>query len=436
MEGLSFRPLTEQDLPMLHAWVQRPHVAAWWDAPCTLQDIKGDYLPTLQGHSSTRAYIAALHGEPVGFIQAYVQGSGDGWWEDETDPGARGIDQFLADARRCNQGLGTAMITAFIEQLLQDPSVTKVQTDPSPGNHRAIRCYGKVGFEVVGEVVTPDGPALLMRYERARHRLPGGPRREGAMLCLVWLMALLCVSSGGALAQASSTAPSASMSSDGAPPPRRFSEAEKLVLMKELGSPTPTFGALSAEALAAVDRFAEYSARHPNPLSRCASKYAFVRQGKALPPFAASAEGSVINMGGIELQTDPIHSGGGLIDKGGKNLQQPEAGKEVVIQLQTNLLFSSGITKTARLLVTRESERSCSPRRSGCRLYEGQVRVSRYDILGTVYPEPRWVGEQDLGSVQVEVVCAASRRTGDPFFTVPWYEYVVAVVMRLFGSGH
>jgi RimJ/RimL family protein N-acetyltransferase len=93
-------------------------------------------------------------------------GSGEGWWEDETDPGARGIDQFLADGERLGQGLGRAMVRAFVAELFRDPAVTVVQTDPSPDNPRAIRCYAAAGFEAVGEVLTPDGPAWLMRCRR------------------------------------------------------------------------------------------------------------------------------------------------------------------------------------------------------------------------------------------------------------------------------
>jgi RimJ/RimL family protein N-acetyltransferase len=166
-ERLSFRPITRADLPTLHRWIQRPHVAEWWYSPCTLADVEDDYLPTIDGASPTKGYIASLEKAPIGFIQAYVvKGSGDGWWEDENDPGARGIDQFLADANRLNQGLGTAMIRAFVATLFEDPAVSKIQTDPSPHNHRAIRCYTKAGFRSVGEVYTPDGIALLMRIDR------------------------------------------------------------------------------------------------------------------------------------------------------------------------------------------------------------------------------------------------------------------------------
>ena len=43
-----------------------------------------------------------------------------------------------------------------------DAQVTKIQTDPSPENERAISSYKRAGFEAVREVDTPDGPALLM----------------------------------------------------------------------------------------------------------------------------------------------------------------------------------------------------------------------------------------------------------------------------------
>jgi RimJ/RimL family protein N-acetyltransferase len=108
-----------------------------------------------------------LDEEPIGFIQSYVvKDSGDGWWEDEQDPGARGIDQYLAEAGSLGRGLGSSMVRAFVTFLFQDPAVTKVQTDPSPDNERAIRCYRKAGFRDVGVVDTPDGPALLMVVER------------------------------------------------------------------------------------------------------------------------------------------------------------------------------------------------------------------------------------------------------------------------------
>lgn len=164
---ISFRPLATADLPMLHEWLTRPHVAEWWTPAPSLHEVEEKFGPLMAGDSAVRPYIALENGVPIGYIQSYVaMGAGDGWWPDERDPGARGIDQFLADPGRLGRGLGTAMVRAFVSELFADPEVTRVQTDPAPANARAIRCYEKAGFRRVGEVTTPDGPALLMLCDR------------------------------------------------------------------------------------------------------------------------------------------------------------------------------------------------------------------------------------------------------------------------------
>ncbi len=168
-----FRPLLASDLAMLHDWLQRRHIAEWWDAPATYSEVESEFLELTDPESTEKGYIALLSGEPIGYIQSYVvMGSEDGWWEDETDPGARGIDQFLANAEQLGKGLGTRMVRAFVDQLFEDPAVTKVQADPSPENLRAIRCYLKAGFTSKGNIITPDGSALLMVRERASDEMP------------------------------------------------------------------------------------------------------------------------------------------------------------------------------------------------------------------------------------------------------------------------
>jgi RimJ/RimL family protein N-acetyltransferase len=165
---ITFRPLARRDLPMLHEWLTRPHVAEWWGPSQTLAEITEEFGAYIADPTSVQPHIALLDGAPLGFIQSYVaMGSGGGWWEVERDPGVRGIDQFLANAQQLGQGLGTRMVRSFVRRLFEDRAVTRVQTDPSPANGRAIRCYEKAGFQRVGEVETPDGRALLMHVGRA-----------------------------------------------------------------------------------------------------------------------------------------------------------------------------------------------------------------------------------------------------------------------------
>lgn len=167
---VTFRPLAAGDLTTLVEWLSRPHVADWWGSPATLADLEAKYGPVIAGTVPVRAFLALADGEEIGFIQSYTPSElhDRGWWLDEHDPGVRGIDQYLAHSDQLDQGLGTAMVRAFVAELFDDPEVTRVQTDPAPDNPRAIRCYEKAGFHAVGEIDTPDGRALLMYCDRDR----------------------------------------------------------------------------------------------------------------------------------------------------------------------------------------------------------------------------------------------------------------------------
>jgi RimJ/RimL family protein N-acetyltransferase len=184
--NITFRPLEHADLPMLQGWLARPHVLHWWREVPAIDELAADYLPADPQSNDTRVFIAMQGARAIGFIQCYVvMGSGDGWWEDERDPGARGIDQFLADEADLGTGLGSALVRAFVDGLFDDPTVTVVQTDPAPHNIRAVRAYLKAGFHAQALITTPDGPALLMRrwrnigpQARSRSLPPEGAARQ------------------------------------------------------------------------------------------------------------------------------------------------------------------------------------------------------------------------------------------------------------------
>lgn len=174
--SIVFRALTEADLPLLHSWLVRPHVTEWWEEAPTFEEVCADYLPRLAPQSvgaldapaGVVQYLACEDGVPFGYAQAYrvMAHQADGWWPDETDPFALGVDQLIGLEERLGQGLGTRMLRAFVDFLLLDARVTTIQTDPEPTNARAIAAYRKAGFSANGLVTTLDGPAMLMRVTR------------------------------------------------------------------------------------------------------------------------------------------------------------------------------------------------------------------------------------------------------------------------------
>jgi aminoglycoside 6'-N-acetyltransferase Ib len=159
----TFRLLSAEDTPRLHDWLCRPHVARWWKSEGTLEGTRREFAELLAADSATRGFIALCDGQAAGFVQCYrVMGAGGLWWESESDPGARGIDLFIADPLLRGRGLGAALVASFAEVLFRDPAVTTIQADPAPDNAAAIGAYLRAGFLARGPVTTPDGAALLL----------------------------------------------------------------------------------------------------------------------------------------------------------------------------------------------------------------------------------------------------------------------------------
>lgn len=160
-QHFQFRPLTMADMPLLHGWLNRPHVAARWDGATSLPEVQERYQKHL-GSKSVFPHIVEMNGKPIGFIQSYnAELVGDGWWENEP-PGTWGVDQYIGEENLIGKGVGSTFIRIFTDQLLKTPGITRIITDPAPDNARAIRAYEKAGFSKIDVIQTPDGPALLM----------------------------------------------------------------------------------------------------------------------------------------------------------------------------------------------------------------------------------------------------------------------------------
>jgi aminoglycoside 6'-N-acetyltransferase len=152
----SFRPMIAADLPLVQRWLALPHVRQWWRDPEQQYALISGDLDEPNMHQ----FIFCTAGSPFGYLQCYDLSD----WNTglgQQPQGARGIDLFIGEPGMIGRGHGSALISYFVEDLLQKGSPCVV-TDPDPENARAIRAYQKAGFEKRGLVETPDGRALLM----------------------------------------------------------------------------------------------------------------------------------------------------------------------------------------------------------------------------------------------------------------------------------
>jgi aminoglycoside 6'-N-acetyltransferase len=153
---LTFRPITDDDVPRLAAWLRDPAVGEWWEGTTVTYDdayVRAEMLHREDEHHVTQA-IVELDGEAIGFQQWYAL-SGEPTTMEEygltPEDLVYGIDQLIGESRLHDQGIGTRQVRAISKWLCSEsgPGARRVVTDPVVENARAVRCYEKAGFRIV-----------------------------------------------------------------------------------------------------------------------------------------------------------------------------------------------------------------------------------------------------------------------------------------------
>jgi aminoglycoside 6'-N-acetyltransferase len=153
----SFRPVTEDDLPTLAAWLAEPHVAEWWEDPeVELASIR-EHIDSI----SVEPLMVELNGHPIAYLQSYDPHLEDGHPYRDQPFGTLGIDVSIGKPELVGMGHGSAIVRQFTDQLF-DEGARRVIIDPDPTNGRAVRAYEKAGFKPIGERTSEYGHVVLM----------------------------------------------------------------------------------------------------------------------------------------------------------------------------------------------------------------------------------------------------------------------------------
>ena len=69
---IEFRKLERRDLPLMHRWLNTPHVVEWWpDEALPLDEIVAKYTPRIYGFEHLRCFLIVHCDMPIGYIQEY-----------------------------------------------------------------------------------------------------------------------------------------------------------------------------------------------------------------------------------------------------------------------------------------------------------------------------------------------------------------------------
>ena len=166
--GVTFRRLTDDDLPLLHRWLNEPGVVRWWEGddvswPGVVRDYGSGREP-----DATEFWIASLDGRDVGWIQCWPTADepeeAESWWALGVDHTAAGIDYLIGDAADRNKGIGAAVIRTFTDEVVfgLHPSWSQAAAAPLDANVASWRALEKAGYRFAGMVEDKFGPARLM----------------------------------------------------------------------------------------------------------------------------------------------------------------------------------------------------------------------------------------------------------------------------------
>ncbi|MEU8261611.1 GNAT family N-acetyltransferase [Micromonospora sp. NPDC048999] len=168
-------PATDTDL--IHDWVTRDRARFWGMRDASRERVREiySYLDSLTTH---HAYLIHRDGRPVGLFQTYEPAADPVGECYDVQPGDFGIHLMVAPPDGGPEpGFTGAVLAAFLDFVLADPSRRRIVAEPDARNDRAIARLMRAGFVPGPQIDLPDKHAQLLFLD-ARGQESARPSRQ------------------------------------------------------------------------------------------------------------------------------------------------------------------------------------------------------------------------------------------------------------------
>lgn len=168
MKSFRYKPLSFEDLSLLHQWYNASHVLKWYSRKSLdYVQLENKYRPYILGKNAIQGFICYFNNKPFGYIQYYPV-KRHPWNKHGLGKAltmSAGLDVFIGEKSFLGKGLGKLMIKRFMQRhIFRHYHYCLV--DPHKSNKQAIGCYEACGFSIHKEILSDEKePHYLMIKE-------------------------------------------------------------------------------------------------------------------------------------------------------------------------------------------------------------------------------------------------------------------------------
>lgn len=172
-QTIGFRPVNlAQDLPLIHSWMNQPHVIPFWNLALPIEGIQ-KYLEKAIADTHQTLYIGMLDGVAMSYWESY-------WAADDivaqhyaAQPADQGIHLLIGPPEFLGKGYAVPLLQAMTQFQFQHLETQKTVAEPDIRNHKMIHVFERCGFVLQKQIMLPDKTAALLFCDRARFQSRG-----------------------------------------------------------------------------------------------------------------------------------------------------------------------------------------------------------------------------------------------------------------------
>ncbi|AOS62786.1 GNAT family N-acetyltransferase [Actinoalloteichus hymeniacidonis] len=155
------------DLTLLHEWMNREHVAAFWHQDWSRQRWIEE-LTTQAAGDHSRPVLLSHEGAPLAYLEVYrvIRDRLAACYP--VRPHDLGVHVAIGELQATGRGLGRALLREVALGLLRaDPACDRVVAEPDISNAPSVRAFEAAGFHNHGRITLSDKTAALLIHPRA-----------------------------------------------------------------------------------------------------------------------------------------------------------------------------------------------------------------------------------------------------------------------------